>query len=356
MHNFYKLFCLSLLFNGISYANEVANKALFDAIETGSLESVQNAFKNGASVDAKDKYKMTPLTKALDMYSMSGLRKSQQKTDKDIVYEIFNRMPTITPDDFVNAATTKGLRDLVEKMLARGISVDVRDTRGRTALMDLVQGYPDLEDVKFLVEKGADVNAIDNQTFGGARREKTVLDYALSPGSPEALNAANYLIDKGARVTPHNFVRAAGANKPNLDLIKKIYTKVGDINAVDNNGETALKAALGFGGNSREVIDFLLNNGANVNAMTPQDPESLLLIALRSYYGFPTSAIDLGIIEKMLQRGAIIDEKIMAFARGEFKEVARLLGPEGDIYNQYPQPDATKKEQVLQLLQKYQTK
>ncbi len=355
MDNFCKIACLLLLLNGISYADQAADRALFDAIEAGNLQAVKEALKNGASVDAKDEHRMTPFSKALYIYSMSdfGPRKTQQNANKDVVYEIFNHITTITPDDFVTAVTAKGLRDLVEKMIAKGISVDVRDTRGRTALMDLVQGYPDLEDVKFLVEKGANVNAMDKKTFGGDRREKSVLDYALSPGSPEALKAASYLIDKGAQVTPHNFVRAAGAHQPDLELIKKMYQKVGDIDAVDANGQTALRAALQFGGNSKAVINYLLDNNANVNAMAPEDPTSPLLIALGGYYGFPESAIDLEIIEKMLKLGANIDEKVMAFARGDFKEAARLLGPEGEIYKQYPQPDATKKTQVIQLLQKY---
>ncbi|MFI5333159.1 MAG: ankyrin repeat domain-containing protein [Candidatus Babeliales bacterium] len=352
------LYFSSLLVCMTLSANETADTALFDAINTSDLEGVKEAFRNGASTDAKDKNQWNPFAKALFRYGMSkvGKKINKNKVDanKAVVYEIYNHMETVNPDDFITAASLGGLSDLVEKMINDGMSVDVRGTLGRTALMTLVHGYPDLDDVKFLVAKGADVNAIDKRKSvlaGGKTIESNVLDYALSPGTSEALRAAIYLIDKGARVTPQHFVRAAGNHNFNLELVKKIDAKIRNVDAVDNSGLTALRKAIEFGGSS-EGINYLLDKKANVNAMVQGDPDSILFTAIFQYYYY--NNIGLTIIEKILKNGAQVDDMAMALAQGDFPKLINLLGAEeGAVYVNYKQPDPVKKEQVLKLLQKY---
>lgn len=362
MKNLHKIMFFLLLIPMMSFANEAADKALLDAIEAPSLEGVKKAFADGASGEAKDKYQRTPFSKALNIYSNLRIRvqsepekKKEYEQYKAIVYEIFNHMTTLTPDDFIRMITAGGLRDLVEKMLAKGMAVDARGKSGRTALMELVMGYPDLDDVKFLVAKGADVNAVDKQTMReGLSIERSVLDYALSPGTLEQFKAADYLIDKGAKLTSQNFVRAVARGRDSdLALVKKIHQKVGMIDAVDALGWTALRNVFIFGGGNKEIVNYLLDQNANVNAMAPGDPESLLFVAIRYYYYWPNSPIDLAVIENLLKHGAKIDEATWEFMRGDFPEVVRLLGPSGAVYKDYQQPDPAKKEQVLQLLKKY---
>jgi outer membrane protein OmpA-like peptidoglycan-associated protein len=124
-------------------------------------------------------------------------------------------------------AVQKGDTPMVQSLLDKGVSPNLKTDDGQTILM-LAAHLGHTEIARLLIEKGADVNAKDN---GG----KTALMYAAQTGNIEM---ARLLLESGA-----------------------------DLNAVDENGQTALQIAQA--NNQIEMVEFLSNWGKPVPTVTP---------------------------------------------------------------------------------------
>ena len=132
---------------------------------------------------------------------------------------------------------------------------------GITDLMTLAENSDDPAEILKLIEQGADVNARDDA-------EQTALMYAaVSNQNPEIISA---LLKSGADVNARDDVgrtalMLAVSKNPNLDVIKTLVKADGiEINAVqERNGWTALFWAAYSASNPEEVINILLDNGAD---------------------------------------------------------------------------------------------
>jgi len=126
-----------------------------------------------------------------------------------------------------------------------------------------------IEEVKFLIEKGADVNA---KTKDG----KIVLFLAAEKNSIEV---AKLLIEKGANVNAKNgagwTVLMLAADGNNIEMAKSLIEKGADVNAKTEDGVTALMWAVWT--NSPDMAKLLLEKGANVNAKTEDGTTPLMM-------------------------------------------------------------------------------
>ena len=149
----------------------------------------------------------------------------------------------------------------VRRALAEGARVDVRDARGRPAL--LVATYRnDVAIARALIDAGADVNAkdsIDDSAFlyAGAEGKVEILKLTLAHGADlRSLNRYG-----GTALIPaahHGYIE-------NVRIL--LGTKI-DIDHVNNLGWTALLEAviLGDGGTTHtEIVRLLVEAGANPN-------------------------------------------------------------------------------------------
>jgi len=123
----------------------------------------------------------------------------------------------------------------VKLLLTHGARVNVRDEMGMTALVHAVN-RGDVEVVHALLQAGADASIADEDGT-------TALMYALQEPSPYNREGSTELRVEAARL-----------------LLKG---KIGDVNAQNKNGETALMRAVDLG--AIEVVKSVLERGANVN-------------------------------------------------------------------------------------------
>ncbi|MBN2477751.1 ankyrin repeat domain-containing protein [Candidatus Micrarchaeota archaeon] len=112
------------------------------------------------------------------------------------------------------AVRTKNIEEL--KRLVKGADIDSRDERDNTLLIMAARGENNREILEFLIEKGADLKAVNY-------RGRNALHVAARAGR---LQNARVLIEHGA-----------------------------DKNICDSDGMTALKLAEGY--DNKEVADFL---------------------------------------------------------------------------------------------------
>ena len=151
-------------------------------------------------------------------------------------------------------------------LIEKGANVNAKNAQGSTPLMDVSSYSGNLETAKLLIEKGADVNAKDAQG-------STALMKAVGSGKVEL---AKLLIEKGADVNAKNaqgstaLMKAAGSGK--VELAKLLIEKGADVNAKNAQGSTALMEAVGS--KKVELAKLLIEKGADLNAqdsggMTP---------------------------------------------------------------------------------------
>jgi ankyrin repeat protein len=178
-------------------------------------------------------------------------------------------------------------RPAMEVLVAAKADPNIKDRQGRTPLWGAVE--TDLETVKFLVEKGANVNARD-------QIQSTPLLWCAGFGKPETVA---FLLSKGA-----------------------------DVKATDDNGWTPLIWAAGLG--QPQTVAILVKSGADLKAADKQTGDTPLLRGART--GKPES------LKMLLDEGADVKAKNkagqtalhLAAASGSAEKVQLLLAAHAD--------------------------
>ena len=136
--------------------------------------------------------------------------------------------------------SNKGYFEMVQYLVDKGVNVNEKDSNGDTSLHHAIMGgsYYIPEIVKILVDKGADINAKNNDNM-------SPLHFAsIYNGN---LEVVSFLVDKGANVnvttinnwTPLHFAAYNG----NLEIVKFLVEKHSDPNAKNNSNQTPFDIA-----------------------------------------------------------------------------------------------------------------
>jgi len=213
--------------------------ALHWASYRDDLETADLLIRAGARVDAATDLGVTPLWNAAVNGSERMVRRLVQAGANP-------NAPLIAGETPVMAAARSGNTAIVEELIAKGGNPNAHGARGQTALMWAVaQQHADV--VKALVAHGADVRArSDVWTEVMAVPPHGYLDYnrAIPHGGDTALMFAA----RGGALASAQLLVAAGAN----------------VNDTDAWGVSATALAAHAG--HRDVVEFLLDRGADANA------------------------------------------------------------------------------------------
>jgi|GEM_PF-3408477 len=188
--------------------------AVFNAVSSGSLDTVKLVLDRGCNVNTMDRYGRTPLFYAPGM-EIAGL------------------------------------------LIASGASLDVRDSEGFTPLHET----KDVGVATVLIKGGIDVNAVSNEGL-------TPLHCVCSE------EIALHLIERGAFIEARDRYGCTPLFRVKVDAAAALLDRGADINAVNTFGDTAIHDAAISG--CLDKAELLVNRGAGINIInkkgeTPYD-------------------------------------------------------------------------------------
>ena len=133
-------------------------------------------------------------------------------------------------------ASQNGDVEVVKMLLNKGADVNSKTSDGITALIwATLNGH--IEVVKMLIDKGANVNANEGNGM-------TALIYASDKGYLDVVQSLLYKgADVNAKLSDGNTALIYAADKGYLDVVQALLNKGADVNAKASDGMTALDAA-----------------------------------------------------------------------------------------------------------------
>ena len=213
--------------------------ALHWASHHDDVDSADLLIRAGAAVNAANDLGATPLWAASLNASAPMVRRLLQAGANPNVALLLGETPLMV-------ASRSGNPDVVEQLLTRGANVNARAARGQTALMWAVaQRHADV--VKVLLAHGADVHA----------RSDTWSQVMAVP--PHGLPQYNRSIPHGGD-TALMFAARAG------DLASAKHLVAAGANVRDTDAWGVAATVLAAHSGHRELVEFLLEHGADANA------------------------------------------------------------------------------------------
>lgn len=189
-------------------------------------------------------------------------------------------------------ACRQGYLVIVKTILLTGLDINTRDGDGHTLLLNAstraIFNFDDIDEkkdeqkkatplmeyrykkklVRYLIEKGADINAT------GKDGRWNVLTVAVSHDDAEDVK---YYLSKGADPKiKHDRDYTMLMMTGNIEITRMLVEGGAEVNAAATNGFTALMRA-----KDAEIVKFLISKGANVNARS-KDGRTVLQRALDS--------------------------------------------------------------------------
>ena len=232
------------------------------------IEIIKLLISQGANVNAKNNEGETPLLIAA-RGKKSDLVQFFISQGADVKAQD-NKGRTL---DFFTQFTSEEQREINEFIAKHGSDVKAVDEFGMTLLHKVITEYDSRSNyvdsihicvVKFLVSRGADVNAkkVSAKNHPWRRSFKEGDTPLMCAVNVEDWEIAEYLISKGADVNVKNNYGETPLHRTyNIEFAKLLVSHGADVNVKNNYGWTPLHDA-----KTVEMAEFLVSKGANVNA------------------------------------------------------------------------------------------
>lgn len=291
----------------------------FTAIEEGKIETVQR-FLDSAIV----------YINAADIFERTGLMKATLSGRKDVVELLTKYGANVNLQDKSGASAlmiscTSGHLHICEYLIDNGAEVDLKDRNSLTALYHAsINSHVPVIDL--LIANGSDITLKDANGF-------TVLMKAAWDGNTRVVE---FLVSKGATDLDSALVKAA--LNGNVQVVEVLLERGANINGTTDYGWTALgKDSLVSHGSSlypmtlpslivgsaakanhTNVVNFLLDRGADVNVATVDRETALMGAACNS---------NIALLQRMLKMNAHVD----AQAADGYTALMRSIYPRCDV-------------------------
>ena len=265
-----------------------AKQAYFlSCVRRGAIDEVKNILKAG-TIDVNDKDNS-------EGFTVTALHEAARAGNISIIKELLKHGANPNIDGIKNIsplhiAAFNGLKDMITELLKNGAEVNSRNTHNETPLHLAVSVNEDtrkligsVEDhvtiVTELIKNGADINAFDE-------KGQSPIHFAM-----EVPELAMVLLDHGANPNAEDLSKITplhiAVSYKKVSIVEKLLKLGANVNVFDNENDcTPLHYAVEeFYSHTPEsnfeekhseeeimkILELLLENGANVNAISSQD-------------------------------------------------------------------------------------
>ena len=306
----------------------ILDHEFLEAVARGGQESVRQSLKRGAHIEAKDDNGDTALLIIARQQQRVGEKAEDQAA---IVKMLLENGADIEVKDrngstpLLAAAAQDSNLAMIKLLLDSGANVEAKDQNGNTALMEAARiGLSDVTEI--LLERTTEKEAKDRALFAAIVTAPVIMNIAEPrPGTqPSAVappsqlpdqpydesHTVKLLLDKGADIEARDeqgqtpLVRAATYGQDRI--VRLLLDKGANIEATDPDGATALINAACGGcvvidmGDTFDCVRLLLDRGASVEARTKGGSTALMVAAS---YG------QIRILKLLLEKGASVSDR-----------------------------------------------
>ena len=237
-----------------------------------------------------------------------------ENQDIDVTRSLLDRGANLETKDHKNnflfhLAARKGFEEIVELFIQKGVDINLKNKYGETILHYSI-GFGHKELTKYLISKGA---VIQSESLGQVAYQGWV-------------DIADYIISAGVGVDEKKYDETPLFNavrNRKVEMANFLINKGANVNALSQKGESPLSEAVYYG--HSELFDLLISNGAKIDVIDKSFGESLLHKA--------ASEGHVDIVDKLIKRGLSVDLRskdwgqtsLHLAAQNGHVDVARLL-------------------------------
>lgn len=221
--------------------------------KSATTEMLKKEIDNKADVNFKDRYGESPLSMAINECKGIETVKLLIENGAEVNFKKDDKSPTPLIEFFYNNCQNF---DVVKYLVDEGAKVN-ETWRGMTPLMYAISTNADL--VEFLIKNDADVNWSNGR--------ETALSIAMDASKPEIVGI---LLKHGAKVNEDAGRLPLIIALTNTKMLEVLLENGADVNAVDSRGFTGLLALMveprySFNDNFEQIVEILLDKGADTN-------------------------------------------------------------------------------------------
>jgi len=271
--------------------------SLQEAAATGNVDLVRTLIESGTHVDSVD-----------DCYFKTALQRVAIAGHKDIAALLIDHGASVDYKDgqfgstSLHYAVQYGHRDIVELLIEQGADINAKNDQGK-APIDIAMGQGRMDIASVLIDNGAEASFLTKMRVSMARQERRPVDLSLftaaKNGEQQEVKA---LLDQGADINAKDdqgmTALHLAAQGGHTDVVEFLLSKDADINAQNIKGYTPLYSAIWK--NDPNMVGLLVSKGADVN-FSPEDDYSPLHHAVWEE--------NLDIIKVLIDNGADCDVK-----------------------------------------------
>lgn len=308
---------LKLLESKGGYINGLNSKKespLLIAIENSSLDAVKYLMENGANPTQLSSDRIYLIMKAI-----KHSNNPENKAAKEIVKILLNTDDVdvncevgLFSGYFDNSYAFSPLSistdlEILKLLIEKGADVDMKSEIGSTALMNTL----DVNKIDFLLKNGANINAVNDTNDSALTNIFRIVEEGAFKLDSKPLNeeymklVARLLIEKGINV---NIVNNKGydaflyaINFGFKDIINLLIEKGTDIKRKNQKGENAL--LLSAEGGNYETSKLLIEKGLRVNTVDNEGITPLMKAV---------SSLNIDLIKLLIEKGADVNAKTLS--------------------------------------------